>query len=112
MRYATFDIILVDFPFTNLTVTKKRPALVVKSLEGDNIIVSQITTKMRKIQKYEVRLQKSSCLGDIRFDSFIYLDTIFTLHRDLIHRKIAEISSIETRKSIHDKLKELFFLLN
>lgn len=52
MKPKKFDIVLVEFLFTDLTETKKRPALVLKSLEGDNTILCQITTKQRPIKKY------------------------------------------------------------
>jgi mRNA interferase MazF len=103
-----FDIALVDFPFSDLTRTKKRPALVIGSLEGENSVLCQITTKRRNIQKYEVPLPKESCKGDIRFDSFVYVDMIFTLHKSLIYKKIGEIDNSKTKESINQKIKLIF----
>ena len=108
MSLNKFDISLVNFPFSNLTKTKKRPALVIKSLEGDNTIFCQITTKRRSIQKYELILKKEDCKGDIRFDSFIYLDMVFTLHKNLIHKKIGEISNSKLKDAISQHLKTMF----
>ncbi|MEK6897912.1 MAG: type II toxin-antitoxin system PemK/MazF family toxin [Nanoarchaeota archaeon] len=105
MIFNKFDIVLVDFPFSNLIKTKKRPALVINSLEGENIILCQITTKRRNIQKYEIPLPKEFCKGDIRFDSFIYADMIFTLHRSLTHRKIGEVNNKKTQQIINQKIK-------
>jgi mRNA interferase MazF len=105
MIIKKFDIVLVDFPFSDLTRTKKRPALVINSLEGENAILAQITTKRRSIQKYEIFLPRESCMGDIRFNSFIYADMIFTLHRSLIYKKIGEISNVKIRETINQKLK-------
>jgi mRNA interferase MazF len=108
MTLEKFDIVLVDFPFSDLTQTKKRPALVIKSLEGENVILCQITTKRRNIQKYEIALPKESCEGDIRFNSFVYLDMIFTLHKSLIHRKIGKINSLKPKEAINQKIKLVF----
>ncbi len=108
MRFNKFDIVLVDFPFSDLSKIKKRPALVIKSLEGHNTILCQITTKKRVINKYEISLPKDSCKGDIRFDSFIHLDMIFTLYKNLIHEKIGDIKDIKLKESIRDKIKEIF----
>jgi len=108
MSFKKFDIVLVDFPFTDLSITKKRPALVIKHLEGNNTILCQITTKKRIIQKYEIYLPKEKCKGDIRFNSNVYLDMIFTLHKNLIYRKIGEISDSGIKEKINDKIKEIF----
>ena len=96
---------LVDFPFSNLKKIKKRPALVINSLEGNNSILCQITTKKRNIKKYEVFLPKDSCKGHILFDSFIYVDMVFTLHKSLIYRKIGEIINQKTKDAVNQKIR-------
>ena len=103
-----FDIVLVDFPFSDLTKTKKRPALVINSLEGENVILCQITTKRRSIQKYEISLPKGACTGDIRFNSFVYVDMIFTLHKSLIYKKIGEVNNSKIKDIINKKIKLIF----
>ncbi len=108
MIIKKFDIVLVDFPFSNLTKTKKRPALVINSLEGENAILCQITTKKRNIKKYEIFLKKESCSGDIRFNSFIYSDMIFTLHKSLIYKKIGEVEDTKVKEMINKKIKLVF----
>ena len=104
MILKKFDIVLVDFPFSDLKQTKKRPALVISSLEGNNSILCQITTKQRNMQKYEISLPKKYCKGNIRFDSFIYVDMIFTLNKSLIYRKVGEIENLKTKKEISQKI--------
>ena len=74
-------------------------------MEGENSILCQITTKNRKIQKYEIQLKKEDCKGEIQFDSFIYVDMIFTLHKSLIYRKIGEIKNTQTKENINKKIK-------
>ena len=103
-----FDIVLVDFPFSDLTKTKKRPALVINSLEGENVILCQITTHHRNIQKYEIALPKEACSGNIRFDSFVYIDMIFTLHKSLIYKKIGVINNQKVKDVIDNKIKLIF----
>lgn len=105
MIIKKFDIVLVDFPFSNLTKIKKRPALVINFLEGENSILCQITTKRRNIQKYEILLPKEACEGDVRFNSFIYTDMIFTLHKSLIYKKIGEIKNKHVKEEINRKIK-------
>lgn len=108
MNYQKYDLILVKFPFSNLKETKLRPALVLVPLEGENVILCQITTKKRNISKYEVQLNKKSCEGEIRFDSNIYLDMIFTLHESLIVDKIGFIKDSSIKKEIEKKVQTIF----
>ncbi len=39
------DIVLLKFPFTNTKTFKKRPALIIKDLNDNDIIVCRITSK-------------------------------------------------------------------
>lgn len=108
MKFKKYDIILVRFPFSNLKESKIRPALVIKPLEGENTILCQITTKKREISKYEIALGRKDCEGNIRFNSNIYTDMIFTLHESLILDKIGYIKNEKVIKEINDKIKEIF----
>ena len=108
MKFRKYDIILVHFPFSDLRESKIRPALVIKPLEGENTILCQITTKRRGISKYEVVLNRKACEGDIRFDSNIYLDMIFTLHESLVLNKIGHIKDEKIIREIGNKIKEMF----
>ncbi len=39
------DVVVVPFPFSDLTEAKRRPALIVSVLRGDDVILCQITSK-------------------------------------------------------------------
>lgn len=39
------DVVVVPFPFSDLTQAKRRPALVIAELEGDDLILCQITSQ-------------------------------------------------------------------
>ena len=38
MKFKKYDILLVNFPFSDFKTKKIRPALIIKSLEGENTI--------------------------------------------------------------------------
>ena len=42
------DVVVVPFPFSDLTQAKRRPALVIVTLEGDDLILCQITSQAIK----------------------------------------------------------------
>lgn len=41
------DIVVVDFPFSDYSGTKKRPAMVTATMRGDDILVAQISAVAR-----------------------------------------------------------------
>ncbi len=46
-RLVKGDVVVLPFPFSDLTASKKRPALVVAVLAGDDCILAQITSQER-----------------------------------------------------------------
>jgi len=42
------DVVVTPFPFSDLTANKKRPALVIADLTGDDIIICLITSQNAK----------------------------------------------------------------
>jgi len=108
MVYKKFDILLINFPFSDLSNSKKRPCCVISEIGGDNTIVSQISTKKRDFTKYSIFIEKKHCQGNIKFDSFVYVDMIFTIHKSIIVKKIGEIKNKFEQNSINKKLKLVF----
>ena len=56
-KFIKGDIIVLPFPFSDLTQSKKRPALVIAELEGDDLILCQITSQEVK-DKYAVSIDE------------------------------------------------------
>ena len=44
-RFVKGDVVIVPFPFSDLTQAKRRPALILAELEGDDRILCQITSQ-------------------------------------------------------------------
>jgi len=44
-RFVKGDIVVVPFPFSDLSQSKKRPALVIANIEDNDLILSQITSQ-------------------------------------------------------------------
>jgi len=68
MNYNKWEIILVSFPFTNLTTTKKRPALIVSPNEYNknvDVVIAFITSKLDleyRVGDYKIQEWKRSNL--------------------------------------------------
>jgi len=44
-RFVKGDIVVIPFPFSDLSGTKRRPALVIADFHGDDILLCQITSQ-------------------------------------------------------------------
>ena len=58
---ATFvkdDVVVIPFPFSDLTHAKRRPALIVAALRGDDLILCQITSQKVR-DSYAILLENS-----------------------------------------------------
>jgi mRNA interferase MazF len=95
-KYSKGDIVIIRFPFTDLTSSKKRPALVISNdivnQTGDYLMV-QITSKEKK-DSLSLPIAKTDYTGNkaLPLDSFIRLHKIFLLHESLVDGKAASIN--------------------
>jgi mRNA interferase MazF len=44
-KFVKGDVVVIPFPFSDLSQSKRRPALILATLEGDDTILCQITSK-------------------------------------------------------------------
>ena len=97
------DIIVLEFPFSNLMQVKRRPSLVIKVPKGDDVIVCQITG--RSYEKIvEISINKEDFhKGNLKVESFIRLDKIFSVEKSLIKYKIGSLKQ-EKLNEVMDKI--------
>ena len=73
------EVVVLPFPQTNLQAGKRRPALVVADLPGDDLVLCQITRKQRD-DGYSVPLILTDFeRGRLAVDSFIRSNRLFTV---------------------------------
>ena len=100
------DIVVVPFPFSNLSQIKKRPAFVVNKLAGDDLILCQITSQTIK-DKYSISLRKTDfSLGNLSVNSNIRPNRIFTADKNIILYKVGSIRENKT-KEVVQKIVEI-----
>lgn len=83
-KFVKGDVIVAPFPFSDLTANKKRPALVVASLTGDDVILCQITSKTVN-DSYAISLAKADFeSGSLHQDSNIRPNCPFTADSNIV----------------------------
>lgn len=103
-RFVKGDVVVIPFPFSDLSDTKRRPALVLADLQGSDIILCQITSQnTRDILAVSLNFEDFA-RGSLPANSFIRPNRIFTADKNNIIRKEGTVSN--------DKLNAVFGVLN
>jgi len=102
-------IVLVPFPFTDLTAAKLRPALVIYEGERD-VVAAFISSKIpSELSGVDVLITKNQCgfkKAGLKVDSVIKLDKVATVLKDLIVGELGELDE-EQRQEVNRKLKKI-----
>ena len=99
------DIVLVPFPFTDLSATKNRPALVLISEDAD-VTLAFITTRRYWEKEWDLYLEPSAENG-LKKESIVRLAKITTLDKELILGRLGTISE-PMLKDLNKNLRILF----
>ena len=90
-KFVKGDVVVVPFPFSDLSQSKKRPALVVASPSGNDLILCQITSRQIS-DKYAIPLDEPDYdFGSLKLKSNIRPNRIFTADESIILYKAARL---------------------
>jgi mRNA interferase MazF len=94
--YQRGDIVAVQFPFTDISQTKKRPAIVISNATvnatGDYLLV-QITSQV-KVDFLSISIDSSDFYGNpLPLKSFVRIHKVFLLNESLIINKITSVNT-------------------
>lgn len=114
------SIILIPFPYTDLSGSKKRPALVISSNEfnnmNDDVICCLITSNLQDRQ-YAINITtKDMENGYLEFESKIKPYRLFTVNKKLIYKLLCKLDISKSRfvnennLAIEQKLSKYFEL--
>jgi mRNA interferase MazF len=103
------DLVLVPFPFTDLTGSKLRPALILTVTYKD-VIVAFITTQLKLQKATDIELSPSLKNG-LKKDSVLLLDKIATLEKNLVVGKLGELS-VSKLAIVDNNLLKIFQIKN
>ena len=108
-KFVKGDVVVLPFPFSDLSASKKRPALVIAALDGDDIILCQITSKART-DNYSIILNNSDFKqGNLNLISIIRPNRLFTADKSIVLYKIGSLKDKKLKEvidSISDIIKK------
>lgn len=84
------DIVLLLFPFSDFSTTKRRPALIIANFKG-NYVVCEITSNL-DLDKYSIIITEEDLIcGTLNKTSKIKAYRFFTIDESLIALKIGKL---------------------
>ena len=113
MNVRRGDVILIDYPFSDASGSKVRPALVVQGDRRNSLLSETVIALITKNVKH-VSLDLTQLLIDLRTpdgkasglnaNSAIKCGKLFTIHETLVRKKIG-VLSVALMRTIDDCLK-------
>ena len=100
------DVVVVPFPFSDLSTAKRRPALVVASLTGDDVILCQITSRT-VTDSYAIPISNADfTTGSLRQDSNVRPNRLFTADSNIVLYRAGVLSSRKVQEVV-DKIVKI-----
>ena len=105
-RFVRGDVVVVPFPFSDLSQAKRRPSLVVADLTGDDLILCQITSRP-VTDHYAIPIGSGDfAAGSLNRDSNVRPNRLFTADSKIVLYRAGELISDKLREVI-DKIVEI-----
>jgi mRNA interferase MazF len=101
------EVVVLPFPQTNLQAGKRRPALVVADLTGNDLVLCQITSQFRS-DGYSIPLVAADFeRGRLTVNSFIRPNRLFTVEHSVILYAAGKVKDSKLREA-RAKIRDLF----
>jgi len=102
MAYRRGDIVLVSFPFTDLTSSKRRPALVLSpdyfNTAGEDLVLAAITSHITDDPNAVQLRHGDFAEGGLPKASVVRTNKLFTMHSSLIAKRICVLRSSKIKE--------------
>lgn len=102
---AQGDLVLVPFPFTDLSSKKTRPALVLSAGPfhgGRDVIVCAVTSNLHNSDHSVLVEQKDMVDGTLRATSRIKASKVATLDRSIVRRRVGRVDGGVVRQTLKE----------
>ncbi|MCL2010766.1 MAG: type II toxin-antitoxin system PemK/MazF family toxin [Synergistaceae bacterium] len=106
-KYIKGDIIVVPFPFSDLSTSKRRPAIVLAGLIGNDLILSQITSR-NVSDSMSIAIDPDDVTSSaLSVTSNIRPNKLFTADESIVLYKIGALKASKL-KAVLTKVIEIF----
>lgn len=90
-KFIRGDVVIIPFPFSDLSQSKRRPALVIADLGGEDLILCQITSQFVR-DRYAISIDDNDFeSGSLKQPSNIRPNRIFTGDSNIVLYKIGKV---------------------
>jgi mRNA interferase MazF len=89
--FAAGQVVIVHFPFSDLTASKLRPAVVLAEAGHGDWILCQITSQGYGDEKAISLAATDFARGSLRLTSYVRTGKLFTAHRSLVANQVGEL---------------------
>ncbi|MBA4196998.1 MAG: growth inhibitor PemK [Chitinophaga sp.] len=101
-KFIAGDIVIIPFPYTDLSNFKKRPALVIKALNNEDYLLAMITSKNYE-QLYSFKIDQSDFIaGNLPVESWVRCNRLFEANETIIINKTATLNNNFVKKIIEE----------
>jgi len=105
-RFVKGEVVVVPFPFSDLTQARRRPSLVVAELQGDDLVLCQITSQAIR-DSYALSLESSDfASGSLNQPSNIRPNRLFTADSRIVLYSVGHLESAKL-EAVVDKIVEI-----
>jgi mRNA interferase MazF len=99
-RFVKGDVVVLPFPFSDLSQAKRRPALVIAELEGDDRILCQITSQQFK-DNYAVLINDADFEeGSLKKESNVRPNRLFTADNKIVLYRASHLKKVKVDEVI------------
>ncbi len=102
--YRRGDIVLVSFPFTDLTSSKRRPALIISpdsfNAAGEDLVLVAITSRITDDPNVVHLSGADFSEGWLPKKSIVKTTKLFTIHSSLIVKKVCTLTRQKTAEAL------------
>ena len=110
IKYNQRDIVLVPFPFSDLSETRKRPVLVLSkdkdNKNSDDLIICAITSNLKNKNNLVLIENENLSEGSLPVKSSVKVNKLFCVDKSVVLKKFAKLN-----KQTFDKIRKEFYSL-